>query len=714
MALLKWITLLQVLLLLPTYTIASCQNIESFTKEVDGELRYCKWFRFKEWRREEHCLDHKMRINCPQVCTGCCEDSPTFEFKLKRTKKVVTCAWLTANSNKKKERVRNYCPPSVSQNGRSIRDACPKSCNFCFAEITASPTSRPSLSVSPTNLPSTVPSLSLFPSPSPTLSPSVSEMPSQFPSVIPSELPTNQPTRPPSPQPSPFPTFVSLHPSATPTNKPSRSPSVNPSRYPSVVPTLTVYPTDAPSQFPSKSPSSSPSNQPSRYPSDEPSRFPSADPSQEPSRSPSDQPSHAPSSNPSQQPSISAFPSSFPSDKPSQFPSILPSFFPSKPPSEPPTSSPTIHCYDKKWFKFALDSSGEEKKCDWIFDNPYKRAVRREKYCNRLEIKLKCKESCDKCWCLDDPNYTFETNSSFRTVNCAWISQNPKHWQTRVDNYCGTFNNPTDVANYCTRSCKYCTDEKSDSPSTSPTSTQSPSERPTTTPSQGPSAWPTSTPSNSQMPSIPPTQYPTASAMPSNIPSLKPSRSPTESIKPSAKPSASPSAGPTISSRPSNLPSTYPSLSSQPSRSPSVIPSSSPSTMKPTYNPTIECVDDSTFDFLLENGNARTCSWITGNSRNTPQRIAAYCPSAHVRTRCPATCKFCQCKNDTSFKFVIEGGEKKHCKWIDLNPFKIEQRRSEWCGTCSKPSELANKCPEACGFCSKIQGAAISCPEDPP
>ena len=103
MALLKWITLLQVLLLLPTHTISSCQNSETFTKEVDGELRYCKWFRFKEWRREEHCLDRILRRNCPQVCTGCCEDSPTFEFRLSSANTIVTCAWITANSNKKKD-----------------------------------------------------------------------------------------------------------------------------------------------------------------------------------------------------------------------------------------------------------------------------------------------------------------------------------------------------------------------------------------------------------------------------------------------------------------------------------------------------------------------------------------------------------------------------------------------------------------------------------
>lgn len=693
-------SLVLTLVFLPIYVSAAiCENRETFTKEVDGVPRYCKWFRFKEFRRQEHCTDQKVRDNCPQACGLCCDDDPNYEFVLPNTLKTVNCAWITLNPNKESTRKKIFCQPEMAQAGRTIRDACPDSCNFCFANITEFPTVAPSISIKPSMVPTSKPTLSLVPSPSPSLAPSISAAPTEIPFTSPSDRPSSSPTRPPSPMPSPFPTLRPTLP--VPSQKPSSVPSVPPSQRPTAVPTLSLVPSPIPSKIPSCSPSNSPSHKPTSSPSVEPSKVPSTSPSDEPTLNPSETPTDRPSDTPSEFPSISVFPSTLPSVSPTVLPTNVPSKSPTDLPTKTPTTSPTIHCHDKKLFKFNLDDSGKEVSCGWISANFYKREIRRAKYCNRLKIKLACKEACDKCWCLDDPDYKFETKIANRIVDCAWISQSEINWQTRVGTYCGTRNNPTEVANHCTRSCKYCSPEASDSPSISPSLSRSPSHKPTAFPSVSPTATPTDRPTNSKKPSVSPTAHPTSTVMPSNLPSSEPSSNPTKSIKPSALPTAKPSGAPSESAKPSSKPSSIPTYSSKPSRTPTAIPTSSPSTDEPTYHPTITCLDDHSFTFTLDNGIVRDCSWITGNSQNTPIRIAAYCPKAHIKSACKATCQFCTCKNNISFKFEISTGEMKHCKFITFNPFKIEQRRESQCGTVTNPSEVANNCPFDCGFCFK-------------
>lgn len=684
-------------LFLPIYSWAICENSETFTKEVDGVLRYCKWFRFKEFRRQEFCTEQKVRDNCPQACGLCCEDDPDYTFALsQQTNTIVDCAWITKNPSRISVRRKNYCDPSVSYGGRTIRDACPLSCNFCFSEITHFPTMSPSLSMKPSMKPSIIPSLSLVPSPSPSLAPSASKAPSQVPSVYPSLRPSSSPTRPPSPMPSPFPsTSPTLPvPSRTPTNVPSVIPSDRPSSNPSFSGRPSISPTNKPSCNPSLAPTGIPSDSPSMYPSDIPSDIPTLLPSDNPSVIPTGRPSDNPTTNPTQSIKPTSTPSASPSDTPSNLPTT-------PNPTNRPTSSPTEYCYDIKSFTFDLDFTGEEVDCSWITDNFYKREVRRERYCNRLAIKLNCRYSCDECWCADNPDYRFETLNSYREVDCSWISQNYKNWENRVNNYCGTLENPTEIATNCIYSCKYCSADPSAAPSETPSISTAPTYKPTGEPSVKPTNTPSASPSISSIPSIYPTSNPTTSSKPSNVPSDNPTTNPTVSIKPSASPTSSPSYSPSVSEKPSMIPSSKPTESSKPSRIPTVSPTSSPSTDEPTYHPTITCLDNPDFNFVLDNGNVRDCSWITGNSFNTPIRISEYCPKAHIKSNCKATCKFCVCKNDTEFKFVISTGEKKHCKWISFNPFKTEQRREAYCGTPTNPTEVANKCTFACGFCDK-------------
>jgi hypothetical protein len=71
----------------------------------------------------------------------------------------------------------------------------------------------------------------------------------------------------------------------------------------------------------------------------------------------------------------------------------------------------------------------------------------------------------------------------------------------------------------------------------------------------------------------------------------------------------------------------------------------------PTSSLTMACLDDKNLILTSDNDKQKDCSWITGNSQNTPDESQrTYCTKSHVKSVCKATCQFCTCWNN---KFKI-------------------------------------------------------------
>jgi hypothetical protein len=204
-----------ILCLVPVKIIAQCQNDGQYTIFDEGKNRSCKNIRLKEDRRQRLCPVEEVRSMCPQSCGICCADTIGYTFEL-RNENTQDCDWITRN--KVDIRRKDYCviPQEDNfhfQNGRTIRDACPVACDFCFDFVVADP-------------------LTSAPSAGPSASPIRS--PSNKPSSSGDSTPSGEPTRPPSPMPSPFPTLRPTNePSDTPTEVPSDEPSLAPSASPS-------------------------------------------------------------------------------------------------------------------------------------------------------------------------------------------------------------------------------------------------------------------------------------------------------------------------------------------------------------------------------------------------------------------------------------------------------------------------------------------------
>eukprot|EP00979_Chaetoceros_neogracilis_P001802 scaffold327_cov237-Chaetoceros_neogracile.AAC.3 len=383
--------------ILPTQTFAAVcsgnDNDASFKFFAGKKERSCTWFRFKEERRAEYCLESDVNTACKQTCGQCCEDDPLYEF-VRNNGTPSNCAWVGENG----KRINRYCvvEATKSRNGRSVRDACPKTCDYCQDEITSAPTGAPTKVVGTT---------------APTkLKAPTTKAPTTMPQASPSTGPTAVPTRPPSPMPSPFPT---LRPTSEPSDTPSEMPSAGPSDAPSSLPSdepsqvPTIVPSDAPSQIPT----SVPSDAPSTLPSDEPSSGPSSMPSDQPSTNPSDQPSVEPSGLPSDTPTRT--PSSEPSITPTNNPtaSIKPSASPTgnpigitdapttspiKSPTKSPTMAPVVACVDDPAFTFTTPNTKLTKNCAYITKNDSKLEERQENVCDEPNVRSKCCAACSK------------------------------------------------------------------------------------------------------------------------------------------------------------------------------------------------------------------------------------------------------------------------------------------------------------------------------
>ena len=387
------------LVLLPVGAFAQlpspCLNSDDYryagqNKSGGTVLRSCSNIRIKETRRQKLCLLSEVRTACPQTCGLCCEDDATFSFPMKKEAKTQKCTWLTKNNAA--VRKAEYCGIDDSVGDTTIRNECPKSCDFCQNLVpltTAAPVKSPTGTGTPTI----------------------------------SAKPIAAPSRPPSPQPSPFPT-------SRPTFKPSQSPSRKPSQVPSVGPSL--KPSQVPSDLPSLKPSQSPSDKPSLKPSQSPSR----------------KPSQSPSAGPSNKPTVSIKPSAAPSKAPVGVPTV-----PVPAPVTPPVAPPVAACVDDSLFTFMLVTDATKSvDCAWITKNAKAIATRTSTYCGNGEIKYKgCPSTCDGCGtCADDATFTFElTNQTGKFVNCSWLPKS-KNSALRISTYCPT------VGSKCPQSCGYC------------------------------------------------------------------------------------------------------------------------------------------------------------------------------------------------------------------------------------------------------------------
>ncbi len=388
---------------------SACLNDQTYKYPGETRPRSCANIRIKEERRQKLCLLDEVRTACPQTCGLCCDDDPDFEFPLLKMpgNPLRDCTWIDKNENNVDIRRDNYCGIENFLGPTTIRNMCPKACDFCQEEVTLTPPSTPA----------------------PTISVS----------------PNTEPTRPPSPMPSPFPT---LRPTSSPSDSPSQLPSTSPSDAPSQLPSESPSdlpsssPSDSPSQLPSTSPSDAPSQSPSESPSDSPSSSPSAMPSSQPSNMPSDLPSTSPSDAPSDLPSTS--PSDAPSNNPTM--SLKPSPLPSAAPGEVP-----VPCSDDPAFEFTLNNfPTTDVDCAWLTKNENNSANRIATYCAVGEIKYAgCPSTCGGCTCADNPLFTFTlTKQPHITQDCLWIGKN--NVETRRESYCDA------VGAECPASCGYC------------------------------------------------------------------------------------------------------------------------------------------------------------------------------------------------------------------------------------------------------------------
>jgi len=139
--------LILALALFPAQTIAQvCGNEPGFEYFAEGDNRSCKWFRFEEERREEYCLIGCINSACKHTCGECCVDEPDYTFK-RNNGYEGNCEWVAENAN----RINRYCVQNATQirNGRSVRDACPVACDYCFDDITVVDSAAPTPTKSP-------------------------------------------------------------------------------------------------------------------------------------------------------------------------------------------------------------------------------------------------------------------------------------------------------------------------------------------------------------------------------------------------------------------------------------------------------------------------------------------------------------------------------------------------------------------------------------
>lgn len=143
-----------------------------------------------------------------------------------------------------------------------------------------------------------------------------------------------------------------------------------------------------------------------------------------------------------------------------------------------------------------------------------------------------------------------------------------------------------------------------------------------------------------------------------------------------------------------------------PTKAPTITPTASPRTSSPTLVPTQTlkeeetCDDDDSGTFILDNQSVVGCDWLTKNSVKEEERKSKYCNRHEVKTLCPLSCDFCDCKDDPTYTFELEKtGATRHCNWISLNNAKKDARISKYCNKAFDGGALYNSCTKSCGLC---------------
>ena len=120
-----------------------------------------------------------------------------------------------------------------------------------------------------------------------------------------------------------------------------------------------------------------------------------------------------------------------------------------------------------------------------------------------------------------------------------------------------------------------------------------------------------------------------------------------------------------------------------------------------------DCTDDSSFQFLLDNGQNNkmvTCAWLTENTSKADIRIKRYCKRGHVAGACLSSCGNCDCADDPLYIFPLSfSGMPVLCSWLEDKPSAMASRRSKYClkdDARSATNGVGSKCIRSCGFCS--------------
>jgi hypothetical protein len=87
-----------------------------------------------------------VKENCPFTCGMCCTDDLRFEVSIKNATSYRSCSWIHTTL----ENRRVYCNTNTVD-GRTVKDHCPESCNYCSPISNDAPSSSPTISNQPTS-----------------------------------------------------------------------------------------------------------------------------------------------------------------------------------------------------------------------------------------------------------------------------------------------------------------------------------------------------------------------------------------------------------------------------------------------------------------------------------------------------------------------------------------------------------------------------------
>jgi len=110
----------------PSPSTPVCLNDDTWNW-FDTDVVTCKWIRNKEARRKKFCPKASVLESCPQSCGICCEDDPSYKFKVNDKNR--SCSWVGDKNIRKSK----YC--DTFQNGNMVRNACPYVCGACLTTV---------------------------------------------------------------------------------------------------------------------------------------------------------------------------------------------------------------------------------------------------------------------------------------------------------------------------------------------------------------------------------------------------------------------------------------------------------------------------------------------------------------------------------------------------------------------------------------------------